>query len=169
MSMPEPTAWEIVTAVKDILEATGYLGAFELQPAFNLDPTEYINLVRSGAYYDGTVFEVGSADRDEDGAALATNRTILVNRFLSYGHVPSVPVGHGCTTSSEYISKAAGEFAWALHTSRNLGFGPEHEDYPNAWVLHFELQEQEGQPRIQKETYNAHHIPMQLAVLSKRC
>lgn len=168
-AMPEPTARELVDAVASILETTGYAGVIEADPAFNLDPSEYIGLVRDGAYSNGIVLEIGPAERDEDGAALATNRTILVNRFLSYGYVPDEPEGHGCTSSSEYVSKACGEFAWALHNSRNLGFGPAHETYPDAWVLHYELQEQDGQPRIQKETYNAHHVPMQLSVLSKRC
>lgn len=167
--IPQPSAWEIAQAVKDILLATGYAGEVAISPKFNIDPTEYISLVRSGSYYDGTVLEIGPGPRDPEGAALVTNRVVLINRFLSYGYIPTGPVGHGATESGHYISLAADAFAWALHEKRHLGFTTGHPTYANATVQHYELQEQEGQPRIQKDTYEAHHIPMELTVMSKRC
>jgi hypothetical protein len=177
MSIPTPTAWEVLQAMVAYWEDTGYAGVVALNPKWNIETEEWVGLVRSGANYHGTIWQIGPAERTAQGRDLIERRT-YVGSFVCgpYGYVPELPEDHGATTTEEYVSLALDALARAIHDHPRLGFGAgdgesptPHATYPNATVRHTGIQEPIGQVPQQLGTANVFNVAFEIEVQKKLC
>lgn len=155
-----PSSIEVAEAIKAVLLTTDYTGKVLTDVAFAIDPLEFIaQATKDDGLVDGVLIECGPAARVIEGRDLLVSRAYILTFMVSFQE----------GTSHAYFSGFVDAFADALALSPRLGFGNGAEPYPTARVKHDQLQEPDGQTRLQGSLANIHYVRSQLPVRTWRC
>lgn len=163
--MSNPTAIEVAEAIKAVLETTPNAGIVRTDVAYNLETREYQQLAMDSAgLVDGWLIEIGPCTRTPKGRDLLEDRTFLLTCMVAYRETRA-----DGKRSYVYFGEKVDAGVDAISASPRLGFGNGAAPYPTANVRHFELQEPQGQTRLQGDLGEVHLGPFELRVRTVRC